>query len=58
MEDDFILPYMTEELYKAKIGAKMLKLFPKGAHAKSYNDNPVQYEMTVREFLGRFGFSQ
>lgn len=58
MEDDFILPYMTEELYEAKIGAKMLKLFPKGAHAKSYNDNPVQYEKTVQEFLGRYGFSQ
>lgn len=58
MEDDFILPYMTEELYEAKIGDKMLKLFPKGAHAKSYNDNPVQYEKTVQEFLGRYGFSQ
>lgn len=58
MEDDFILPYMTEELYEAKVGDKMLKLFPKGAHAKSYNDNPFQYELTVREFLARFGFSQ
>ena len=58
MEDDFILPYMTEELYEAKIGDKMLKLFPKGAHAKSYNDNPIQYEKIVQEFLNRFGFSQ
>lgn len=56
MEDDFILPYMTEELYEAKQGDKMLKLFKKGAHAKSYNDNPLQYEKTVQEFLGRFGF--
>ena len=56
MEDDFILPYMTEELYEAKQGDKMLKLFQKGAHAKSFNDNPVQYEKTVQEFLGRFGF--
>ena len=56
MEDDFILPYMTEELYEAKQGDKMLKLFKKGAHAKSFNDNPVQYEKTVQEFLGRFGF--
>ena len=37
MEDDFILPYMTEELYEAKQGDKMLKLFQKGAHAKSFN---------------------
>lgn len=58
MEDDFILPYMTEELYEAKVGDKMLKLFLKGAHAKSYNENPIQYELTVQEFLGRFGFSQ
>jgi len=56
LKDDFILPYMTEELYKAKQGDKMLKLFNKGAHAKSFNDNPVQYEKTVQEFLGRFGF--
>ncbi|MER2088626.1 MAG: alpha/beta fold hydrolase [Sporosarcina sp.] len=56
MEDDFILPHMTEELYAAKEGDKMLKLFQKGAHAKSFNENPVQYEKTVQEFLGRFGF--
>ena len=56
LEDDFILPYMTEELYEAKQGDKMLKLFRKGAHAKSFNDNPVHYEKTVQEFLGRFGF--
>ena len=30
LEDDFILPYMTEELYEAKQGDKMLKLFQKG----------------------------
>ncbi|WP_342512501.1 alpha/beta fold hydrolase [Sporosarcina sp. FSL K6-1522] len=57
MEDDFILPYMTEELYAAKEGDKMLKLFPKGAHAKSYNENPVQYEQTIQAFLSRFGFA-
>lgn len=56
MEDDFILPYMTVELYEAKQGDKMLKLFNKGAHAKSFNDNPIQYEKTVQEFLGRFRF--
>ena len=56
-EDDFILPYMTEELYAAKVGDKMLKLFAKGAHAKSYNENSVQYEKTVQTFLNRFGFS-
>lgn len=54
MEDDFILPYMTKELHALKQGDKMLKLFPKGAHAKSFNDNPEQYEETVQEFLTRF----
>ncbi len=56
LEDDFILPYMTKELYEAKEGPKMLKLFDKGAHAKSFNDNPLLYEKTVLEFLSRFGF--
>jgi fermentation-respiration switch protein FrsA (DUF1100 family) len=58
LEDDFILPYMTKELYEAKVGEKMLKLFDKGAHAKSYNDNPAEYEETVKDFLNRYGFSQ
>ena len=29
MEDDFILPYMTEELYEAKQEDKMLKFLKK-----------------------------
>lgn len=51
LEDDFILPYMTKEMFEAKKDVKMLKLFDKGAHAKSFNDNPLQYEKTVKEFL-------
>ena len=51
MKDEFILPYMTKELYEAKPGDKMLKLFEKGSHAKSFNDNPESYEKTVEEFL-------
>ncbi|CAM3070838.1 alpha/beta hydrolase [Filibacter tadaridae] len=54
MEDDFILPYMTTDLYHAKEGPKMLKLFKRGAHAKSFNENPVLYEKKIDEFLGRF----
>ncbi len=56
MEDDLIPSYMTKELYQAKQGDKMLKLFQKGAHAKSFIDNPEQYEETVLEFLTRFDF--
>ncbi|MHA6261187.1 alpha/beta hydrolase [Sporosarcina sp. CAU 1771] len=57
LEDDFILPYMTEELFEAKQGDKMLKLFPKGGHAKSYNDNPREYTKTVKEFLDTFNLN-
>lgn len=56
LEDDFILPYMTEELFEMKQGAKMLKLFEKGAHAKSFNDNPIDYEETVKVFLQKYVF--
>ena len=56
MKDEFILPYMTKELYEAKPKDKMLKLFEKGSHAKSFNDNPESYENTVKEFLQKFGF--
>lgn len=52
--DTFILPYMTEELYEKKKGPKMLKLFDKGGHAKSFNHNPDQYEAVVKEFLNLY----
>lgn len=57
LEDDFILPYMTEEMYEAKQGDKMLKLFEKGAHAKSFNENTIAYEETIKEFLRKYVFS-
>lgn len=57
LEDDFILPNMTEELYELKEQAKSIKLFPKGAHARSFNDNPEEYEATVKRFLKKYGFS-
>lgn len=49
--DDFIPSSMTEELYEQKPEPKMLKLFEKGEHAKSFNDNPGDYEQTVAKFL-------
>ncbi|WJY28650.1 MULTISPECIES: alpha/beta hydrolase [Sporosarcina] len=55
LEDDFILPAMTEDLYERKQGPKAIKLFPKGAHARSFNENPEEYEMTVRRFLRKYG---
>ncbi|AXI01260.1 alpha/beta hydrolase [Sporosarcina sp. PTS2304] len=57
LEDKFILPHMTEELYALKEGDKMMKLFAKGEHAKSYNDNPEEYERVVQTFLHRYRLS-
>jgi fermentation-respiration switch protein FrsA (DUF1100 family) len=57
MEDDFILPEMTKELYELKEDKKMIKLFDKGDHAKSFNENPEEYEKEVLRFLYTFGFT-
>lgn len=52
--DEFILPYMAQDLYDKKQGAKELKMFDKGAHAKSINENPDEYEQTVLDFLTKY----
>ncbi len=49
--DDFILPEMTKELYELKEGPKQIKLFDKGPHAQSFNENPEEYEKTIADFL-------
>lgn len=51
MQDDFILPKMTEELFEQKKGPKTLKLFDIGLHAKSFNENSEMYEQVVADFL-------
>ncbi|MBB4823836.1 fermentation-respiration switch protein FrsA (DUF1100 family) [Sporosarcina luteola] len=56
MEDDFILPDMTKELFDLKPDQKRMKLFEKGAHAKSFNENPEDYEETIACFLSDFHF--
>ncbi|MFP7733038.1 alpha/beta hydrolase [Priestia aryabhattai] len=50
-EDDYILPKMTEQLHAKKMGAKRLYLAPVGTHARSYADNPVEYEQVIEAFL-------
>lgn len=55
LQDDFILPKMTEELYEKKQGPKSLKLFDIGAHAKSFNENSKEYEQVVADFLQENG---
>ncbi|MGB2872701.1 alpha/beta hydrolase, partial [Psychrobacillus psychrotolerans] len=47
LQDDFILPKMTEELYEKKQGPKTLKMFDIGEHAKSFNENSKEYEQVV-----------
>lgn len=49
--DDFIPSSMTEELFEQKPEPKMLKIFDKGEHAKSFNENQGDYEQTVAKFL-------
>lgn len=56
MEDDFILPHMTQDLYDAKQGDKMLKFFDSGKHAKSFIKNTPEYEKTVKSFLDQYIF--
>lgn len=51
LPDDFILPEMTKELYELKEGPKQIKLFDKGPHAQSFNENPEEYEKTIADFL-------
>ncbi|TSI10106.1 alpha/beta hydrolase [Lysinibacillus sp. BW-2-10] len=58
MEDDFILPYMTKEMYEEKSEPKMLKLFEKGVHAQSFNQNSQEYEEIVQQFLEKYIFVQ
>ncbi len=55
VNDEFVLPKMSEELYALKQGPKELKLFDEGAHAQSFNRNPEKYEETVAEFLMKYG---
>lgn len=53
-EDDYILPAMTEALFKAKNGPKQLFLAPKGIHAQSYNENAREYEEAIDRFLADY----
>jgi fermentation-respiration switch protein FrsA (DUF1100 family) len=50
-KDDFILPSMTEELFKQKKGPKMLYFASNGLHAHSFNKNCIDYEKVIDEFL-------
>ncbi|NRD80655.1 alpha/beta hydrolase [Bacillus sp. BRMEA1] len=53
-KDDFILPTMTKELFEQKNGPKMLYIAENGLHAQSFNENRVDYERVVDEFLQKY----
>ncbi len=54
LDDEFVLPKMSEELYELKKGPKELKMFEEGTHAQSFNMNPEEYERIVAEFLMKY----
>ncbi|QHJ71084.1 alpha/beta hydrolase [Planococcus halotolerans] len=51
LPDDFVLPEMSIEMHSLKEGPKALKLFEKGGHAQSFNENPLEYKEAVSTFL-------
>ncbi|WP_203332703.1 alpha/beta hydrolase [Planococcus beigongshangi] len=55
LPDDFVVPEMTMEMHEIKPEPKALKLFEKGAHAQSFNENTEEYTKTVRDFLEQYG---
>lgn len=57
LPDDFVLPEMSIEMHGLKQGPKALKLFEKGGHAQSFNENPLEYIETVKDFLDQHGIN-
>lgn len=53
-KDDYILPYMTKDLFEQKKGAKMLLLAKNGGHAQSLNENRREYEEAIDSFLSTY----
>ncbi|MCU9613780.1 alpha/beta hydrolase [Caldibacillus lycopersici] len=53
-KDDYILPYMTKDLYDKKRGDKMLLMAKNGTHAQSLNENQTEYEAAIDEFLQKY----
>jgi uncharacterized protein len=53
-KDDYILPYMTKDLYEQKKGEKMLFMAKNGGHAQSLNENREDYEKAIDQFLEKY----
>ncbi|MER1999056.1 MAG: alpha/beta fold hydrolase [Lysinibacillus sp.] len=52
--DTFIPASMSEDLFAAKVGDKMLHLFDVGDHTQAYNETPDEYEKVVNTFLQQY----
>lgn len=57
LEDTYIPPAMSKELYAKHQNRSRLVLFEKGAHAQSFNTQPLEYEAEVIHFLVDFHIS-
>lgn len=55
--DTFIPASMSEDLFAAKNGDKMLHLFEVGDHTQAYNETPSDYENVVSSFLQKYVFT-
>lgn len=49
--DNFVPTYMSEEMYKAKKGAKRLLIIEGAVHGNAYGTNKELYEREVHDFL-------
>lgn len=53
--DDFVPTWMSEEMHRAKKGAKDIYIAANAAHVETYNKNMQEYENRVSKFLTEIG---